>query len=52
MDQIKKIPEEQQCKNNPWVKCQEKTNCSFCGWNPVVAKQRIESKYTTEIKAD
>ena len=51
MDTITKIPEEVQCKNNPWVKCPEKNSCKSCGWDPEVAKQRIDNRYKLEIKA-
>ena len=40
---IKAIPTEQQCKNNCWVRCRNKTKCEKCGWNPEVAKKRIEN---------
>lgn len=40
IEAIKPIPMEWQCRNNPWVKCQEKNKCGRCGWNPEVAEMR------------
>lgn len=32
------------CPHNKWVCCSDK-NCGNCGWNPVVAKKRMEARY-------
>lgn len=31
------------CPNNVAVVCPDQTQCSRCGWNPKVAKQRLEN---------
>lgn len=37
------------CPNNGAVICPDKTRCSVCGWNPEVAKKRLE-KIEKELK--
>lgn len=43
LTRIKPIPKEEQCENNSWVKCLDKTQCKKCGWNPEIAEKRIQS---------
>ena len=42
---IQPIPKAEQCKNNEWVRCLNKSQCSLCGWDPAVSKKRTEKGY-------
>lgn len=42
---VKEIPKEWQCPFNAWVKCQEKSKCSKCGWNPKVGNERMALRF-------
>lgn len=47
----RKKPNKNQCINNEMVRCTpDERICHACGWNPVVAKKRVEKKLTKRIK--
>lgn len=39
---MKDIPKEWKCPFNGYVKCLEKKGCEKCGWNPDIAKKRLQ----------
>lgn len=47
----KKKPNKNQCVNNEMVRCTpEERNCHTCGWNPTVARDRVEKKMSKRRK--
>ena len=46
----KKRTELHQCPYNRECRCRTK-NCHKCGWNPTVAKARMEKVQTREVKS-
>lgn len=46
---VQEIPKELQCPFNAWVKCQKKSKCQKCGWNPKVEKERLKLKYGINV---
>lgn len=51
---VSTAPKSMHCKFNDGVHCEEQysAKCARCGWNPEVAKKRIESKCYVRKEAD